>query len=621
MCGICGYISTKEIGVSELQKMNDSMYHRGPNDAGVYQTQIGDNFLGLAQRRLSILDLSEKGHQPMFDEQKSCAIVFNGEIYNFLEIRAELEKKGYSFSSGCDTEVVLKAYIEYGEAFLQHLNGMFAIAIYDFKQNILLLARDRLGKKPLYYYQKENTLVFASELKPIMLYPYFRKQIRTDIIARYLVRSTIIPPDTIFENTYKLRQGEYLIYHDGKVDKKVYWNLLDKWEEGQRKPEEDYTACKKELKRLLYDAVERRLIADVPTGSFLSGGIDSTLISAMANEIKPGGIDTFSIGFEIPKYDESPYARESAKYLGTKHHEMIMSEKQLLEVLTDLPKYYDEPFADSSQLPTMLVSQFAKKNITVALSGDGGDEFFCGYVAYDELGMMQKLEPYLNIVRTCTSERFVNRIVPEERLHALINNRDKRYKIQLLPVMREELASQLLADPQTSAKYEQESLISAKDWKEKGMLLDMMTYLPDEILTKMDRASMRYSLEVRCPILDYRILEYSFRIPMRYKYHKKEKKHILKDILYDYVPKEMMERKKQGFAAPVSKWLREDLHEKLMRYADKDILKRQGIFVPDKVHELIGLAEKSDRYLYQSVLWGFMIFQMWYQEYIEDLWN
>lgn len=621
MCGICGYLSNKEIQKNEFEKMNDSMYHRGPDDAGIYQVKIGESALGLAQRRLSILDLSHKGHQPMFDEQKRCAVVFNGEIYNFRQIRDDLKKRGYFFFSDCDTEVVLKAYLEYKEDFLRHLNGMFAIAIYDFEKNRLLLARDRLGKKPLYYYQNENEFVFASELKPIMLYPYFQKEIRTDIIARYLVRSSIIPPDTIFLNTYKLRQGEYLIYQNGKITKKEYWKLLDEWRMGVQNQEEDYAVCKKEIKKLLYDAVEKRLIADVPIGAFLSGGIDSTLVSAVANEIKTGGIDTFSIGFEDERYDESPYAKVTANYLGTNHHEMVMTEKQLLEVLDDLPLYYDEPFADSSQLPSMLVAGFAKEKITAALSGDGGDEFFCGYTAYDELAKMQKLEPFLNIIRACTNKESVEKLISDDRVCALLNNRDKRYKIQILPAMREQVAMGLLKDKQVSAKYDQESMILAEDWKEKGMLLDMMTYLPDEILTKMDRASMRYSLEVRCPILDYRILEYSFRIPMKYKYRKQEKKYLLKDILYDYIPREMMERKKQGFAVPISKWLRGCLRKKLMCYADRAILERQEIFVPEKIQELIECAEKSDRYLYQSILWGFFVFQMWYQEYIEDLWN
>ena len=341
---------------------------------------------------------------------------------------------------------------------------------YDFEKKSLLLARDRLGKKPLYYYEYKDTFVFASELKPIMLFPYFEKIVRTDIIARYLVRSTIIPPDTIFENTYKLRQGEYLIYHNQKVEKKEYWSVLDAWSRNQENQEEEYAVCKSGVKELLLDAVERRLIADVPTGAFLSGGIDSTLVSAMANEIKTGGIDTFSIGFENKKYDESVYAKETANYLGTKHHEMIMTENQLLEVLTDLPKYYDEPFADSSQLPSMLVSKFAKENITVALSGDGGDEFFCGYVSYDEQVVMQRLEPWLNIVRACTTEKMIDRIVSEERVRALINNRDRRYKTQILPGMREKLALELLEHKQMRAKYEQESLIVSKDWKEKSML-------------------------------------------------------------------------------------------------------------------------------------------------------
>ncbi len=632
MCGICGYISKTEYSQEILERMNDTMTHRGPDDSGTFQQKLRNRCqIGMAQRRLSILDLSSAGHQPMVSDDGDIIIVYNGEIYNFIELRRELEQKGYVFQSNCDTEVILCLYREYGIECLKMLNGMFAFAIMDLKEERLLLARDRMGKKPLYYYFIEKKVfAFGSELKPLIKFPEFRKEIRAERISAYLVNKSFASPDTVFENTYKVEPGQYILWCRGEIHKGQFWNLLERFEIGNKDLIEEYGDAKKGLRNLLLDSISKRMMADVPVGAFLSGGIDSTLVTALAKEVSSKPMQTFTIGFSTFEENEAEYAKAVAKYLGTKHTEVYISHGELLEQIKYLATYYDEPFADSSQIPTMLVSKVAKSEVTVALSGDGGDELFCGYEMYDWMKLAQDLDGFGTVGYWLCQLPGINSMRLMERLpdkpYAFLNNRDEKTKIQLFNDVRERYTKDLVVGDSISSKYAYERDIkqidSIKDnWQIQRMLLDMRYYLADEVLVKTDRASMRYSLEVRCPLLDYRIVEYSFRIPHAFKYNRRDKKYILKDIVYDMVPKELLDRPKKGFGVPLVKWLREDLNSSLMRYADKEILRRQGIFREEKIHEFIGRMMRSELSVYNSVLWGFMIFQMWYQKYIEDLWN
>lgn len=619
MCGICGYIGSKAVEEEQLWKMNNTMYHRGPNDGGIWQSRKDDTEIGLAQRRLSILDLSELGHQPMFSADERYVVVYNGEIYNFRELRKELEQKGYHFRSDCDTEVILYAYSEWGKKCFSRFNGMFAIALYDREEEKLLLSRDRIGKKPLYYYFNQGHFVFASELKPIMEYPYFVKKVNQDVIGHYLCNKYLVAPLCIFEHTYKMVPGTILEYCKGEISTTGYWSVTEQYRRCETDQEKNFNVCKQNVDKILQDAVASRLVADVPVGTFLSGGIDSTLVTAIAQKNTSTPVNTYSIGFYDEERNEAPFSAEIAKYLGTNHHEHYVEEKDILELIEDLPKYYDEPFSDSSQLPTMLVSKYAAQDITVALSGDGGDEIFCGYKMYDWTWIAQHADFCGMIANHIPGMGALKTKLPPE-LRAFINNRDKSQKTQLyIDVMIEE-ADKLLGRSFSNVKYEHERDLEMPNWQERRMLLDMQTYLPDEILAKTDRASMKYSLEVRCPLLDYRIIEESFRIPHQYKYHRFDKKHILKELTYDYVPKELLDRPKKGFGVPLRKWLRTVLKDEIAHYADKAILKRQGIFVPEAVWELIAHQEKSDKIMYSSMLWSFYVFQKWYQMYIEDLW-
>ncbi len=596
------------------------MYYRGPNDAGIWQSMTSDGFIGLAHRRLSIFDLSELGHQPMLSKDGQLVIVFNGEIYNFKELRESLQQKGYTFRSECDTEVILYAYEEWGIECIPMFNGMFSIALWDKRSEELIIARDRLGVKPVYYYwnKESSDLVFASELKPIMKYPGFHKEIDNNALGNYLCNKYIASPGTIFKNTYKLQPGSYAVYKNNELTIKQYWDIDKVKNKAAGSMITDYNKAKEELNDILIDAVAKRMVADVPVGTFLSSGIDSTLVTAIAQQSSKTPVRTFTIGFDDKERNEADKAGKIAKYLETDHTELYIGEKEIYDMLDDISRYYDEPFSDASQLPTMLVSKLAADNVTVALSGDGGDEIFCGYKLYDLVYTVQKLDGIGGFVSHIPGASSVlGNISPEVK--ALIGNRDKGFKTQLFSdVFASEADKILTKDYRVSTyKHSFEQQLSYRNWQERRMILDMMTYLPDEVMAKTDRASMKYSLEVRSPLLDYRVVEKSFEIPHRFKYHGFDKKHILKDLTYDYVPKELLAGPKKGFGVPLKKWLRGILRDEIQKYSDESFLVTQGIFDVVGIKKLILMQEQSDSVLYSSLLWSFYMFQRWWEEYMK----
>ncbi len=628
MCGICGFMSRRIITKEQLTAMNDTMYHRGPNDSGAEIYEAADGYrVGMAQRRLSILDLSPLGHQPMHAGDGRVTVVFNGEIYNFQELKKELSD--YPFRSTCDTEVILAAYLKWGIDCIKRLNGMFAIALYDRKLQTLFLARDRIGKKPLYYWEEGGNLVFASECKPLMACPGFTKKIRLDILPRYLYQQYINAPESIFEDVYKVEPGTILTFRDGHSTSEKYWDVAQVYARMSKEPVRDYAQAKQGLKERLQKATAQRMIADVPLGAFLSGGYDSSLISAMAQEQSQIPLSTFSIGFKEKKYDEAGYAREVAKHLGTRHTELYIDEPEMFDLVESIPKYFDEPFADSSQIPTMLVSALAREHVTVALSGDGGDEFYCGYSIYENVKQAQLLDPAGALVHAAGQLPVGGGHRLEEKLpfrvRVVAANRDKETKTQFGAGSYVKFAHQMVLQGEKETvpvNYPIESRYPTGDWQVRRMLLDMDTYLPGDILCKVDRASMKYSLETRCPILDTEVMEYSFRIPHAFKYRKGDKKAILKDIAYDYIPREMLERPKKGFGVPLDQWLRGPLRQQLTDYANYDFLKRQGIFDADFVSKFIGdYLKKGDGgpasgANFSKLSWSFFAFQQWYNYYL-----
>ncbi len=638
MCGISGFISKKRITVEQLITMNDTMLHRGPDDSGAEIFVAADGYsVGLAQRRLSIMDLSPLGHQPMHTADGRVSIVYNGEIYNFKELKKALSD--YPFRSQCDTEVILAAYEKWGIKCVERFNGMFAIALFDRETQELYLVRDRIGKKPLYYWQDGENLAFASELKPIMACPGFPKRIDKSVLAAYLYQQYIPEPDTIFEDVKKLEPGMILRFCirtaggagsaqaegcGSRIEKLRYWSIADSYRKGIADPVTDYGQAKAELKALLQKSVKSRMEADVPLGTFLSGGYDSSLVTAMAQEAAGAPVKTFSIGFAEKEYDESGYAAEVAKHLGTDHTAQIITEAEMLRLVDSIPKYFDEPMADSSQIPSMLVAALARQKVTVALSGDGGDEFFCGYQMYEKLALAQKLDMLGGMVYGISRLPGISRLGLLEKLpfsvRTIAQNRDPRYKTQLCSDKYLSCVKRLTGTDEV--RFDRETAYGVKNWQIRRMLLDMDTYLPGDILSKVDRATMKYSLEARCPVLDRDVMEYSFRLPHSFKDHKGCQKYILKDIAYDYIPKELLERPKSGFSVPMDKWLRGPLREKLTDYASASFLRRQGLFDPEETQRLAEvwlLQGDGGSYTgsnYSRILWAFFILEQWYEEYL-----
>ena len=628
MCGICGFLTKDSITLSQLKEMNDSMIHRGPDDNGEELYVLPQEYsLGLAQRRLSILDLSMLGHQPMHSPDSRISVVFNGEIYNFKEIKAEISE--YQFLSECDTEVIIASYLKWGIECVKRFKGMFSIALFDRELQELYLVRDRIGKKPLYYWINGENLVFASELKPIMKCPGFPYTIRKEILGQFLYQQYIAEPNSIFEDVYKLTPGSILCFSKGKVTIEKYWDLTQHYEQNSKLIVTDYQEAKAELKKKLSDSVKHRMIADVPLGTFLSGGYDSTLITAMASELSKDPVKTFTIGFENKSYDEAQYAKEVAGFLGTQHTQLYIGENEMLSLVESIPKYFDEPFADSSQIPSMLVAGLARQKVTVALSGDGGDEFFCGYHIYDLVKQAQQLELPGELLSRLLHTPGLNELQLYDKVpfkfRAIINNRDQETKTQIGGDNYISAISKIISKEQLPYKFRQESRYVTNNWQIKRMLLDMEQYLPGDILCKVDRASMKYSLEARCPILDTDVMEYSFRIPHHFKYHKGIKKYILKDITHDYVPKDLLDRPKSGFSVPMDQWLRGPLRDSLLTVCDQTFLARQDLFEPQETRKLIhtyletGDKGRGSGANYSRLVWAFYVFQMWHQTYCKQV--
>lgn len=616
MCGICGFITNQKVTIHNLIEMNNTLAHRGPDDHGeeIYSGGL-DSYVGMAQRRLSIIDLSPNGHQPMHSPDGRVSLVFNGEIYNYRELKKEIGD--YHFQSCSDTEVIIAAYLKWGINFVNRINGMFAIAIFDRKDNAIYLLRDRIGKKPLYYYVKDGSnIAFASELKAILKCGFFEKELNRDIIGRFMHKQCIAAPDSIYKNTYKLEPGGILRICGGNLKKQKYWDVAQKYNELKEYQIKDYGEAKEALKELLNHSISRRIVADVPVGAFLSGGYDSSLVCAIAQQLLPHPVQTFCIGFHEKEYNEAAYARKIAEYIGTKHEELYISEQDMLDLAESVPVYFDEPFADSSQIPTMAVSRLARSDVTVVLTGDGGDELFGGYDMYTSL---QKAQMIVSGTYSSMDQKEWLKMPIEYRIAT--DNVKEEIRVQAGAPGYSRCIDRML---RKGGKYfyDFENKYKEKRYDLRRMLLDLDTYLPDDILVKVDRASMKYALECRCPILDKEIIEYSFQLPWNFKDDNGNQKKILKDIAYDYIPRELLVRPKTGFRIPLDKWLRGVLRERIMDWTNREFLVRQGIFEPGETIKFItSYMENGDQGKwsganYSKIVWPYFIFQQWYERYM-----
>ena len=617
MCGICGFLTKHEIGEGALRHMNDSLVHRGPDDRGEYLGDLKGFRIGLGHSRLSVLDLSMAGHQPMFSSDERVGIVFNGEIYNFKEIRQTLQEQGYAFHSDCDTEVILAAYQSEGIEAVRSFNGMFAFVLVDFKAGKLFFARDRMGQKPLYLYERDGDIVFASELKAICRYPHFHKELRGDLLARFMCHGYLAGSESIFTSVRRVLPGHIMcvrIDEDSwRMEDYSYWDIPAIYEELHENCSLDYDAAKEKLRNLLRRAVDYRMIADVPLGTFLSGGIDSSLVTAIAQELSSRPVKTYSIGFSHKKENEAVFAKQVADYLGTEHHELYVDEANYRAMLDDLFWYVDEPLADTSIIPTMLVSKFARGDVTVALSGDGGDELFCGYTSYDKLTVLEKLRSLSRITQFIGKSMRI-RSQRSQKINFLFEQ--PLSEAQLLFPSEVRQLDVFFSLPQQSIVFDETNLRNYPLAVQR-MLLDQLTYLPDDILMKVDRASMRFSLECRSPLLDPDIVKFALAIPQRFKYQgKKRKKAIMQDLLAEYIPKGLFDRPKHGFGMRVGDYLLQS--KELPGMLEEKRLQAQGIFLPQRVREAFRDFSQAGNSDAESFIWRFYVFQGWYMRFMDE---
>ncbi len=634
MCGISGFIdfnnqSTQNI----LHDMTDSMFHRGPDFGGYEFFQNQTCQVGLGHRRLSIIDLTDTGKQPM--QFQHYWMTFNGEVYNYQEIKKELELLGHQFISNSDTEVMLHAYAEWGIQCVHRFIGMFAFVIYDTQKLEIICLRDRAGVKPFFYYWNEGLFLFSSELKAFHRHPQFKKEINTDAVAAFMQYGNVPTPHCIFNYCYKLKPAHVLIFNiqHSTFNISKYWDVYDYY--NKPKLAISFNDAKIETEKLLQSAFDYRMVSDVPVGVFLSGGYDSACVTSLLQKNNPTKLKTFTIGVSDIGLNEAPFAKEIAKHLGTDHHEYQCTEQDALELIDDLPYYYDEPFADSSAIPTTLVCKMAKKQVTVALSADGGDEIFAGYNRYDYMMKHGKLlssmpsivnKGLAGIMDLVSADHipvlknkynFHNRY---EKLKSLL--KDPSHKNVMLSLSQQFNEKQLnelvlkkygsletayLSDSLTNNSYSSLSYM---------MAIDYQTYLVDDILQKVDRASMTVSLEGREPFLDHRIIEFAAQLPDNFKYHNGIKKYILKEITHQYIPKVMMDRPKTGFAIPIEKWLATDLKEQVHYYLNRQTIQSEGIFQADQVDKLVVDFFKGKKE-YAVKIWYLLMFEMWYKEWMK----
>jgi asparagine synthase (glutamine-hydrolysing) len=646
MCGICGKINygKQPIAKELINKMCRSFSYRGPDDNGTYikNGTYGNNTqvqVGFGHQRLSIIDLSKAGRQPMCNENGTVWITFNGEIYNFRELRKELKTKGHTFSSNSDTEVIIHLYEEEGINAVNRLNGMFAFGLWDQNLNRLWIGRDRIGIKPLLYYWDGKHFVFASEIKALLCDPSISKELDYEALYLYLAFNYVPAPYTIFKGIRKLKPGHYLILENGTLQIKKYWEAPQTFDsEIASLPfSEQETVYKQQLYGVLDDAVGARMIADVPLGAFLSGGIDSSIIVSLMARNSASAIRTFSIGFTNDKlFDETHYARMVADFYNTDHYEFMLDYKDMLEILSTVLTTFDEPFADSSAIPTFVVSRETKKHVKIALSGDGGDELFAGYRSYQGEYWYEKYMMIPALFRTALFEKLINAL-PDSRDSRLMEyiRRVKKFIKSTRGSFSERLLALKEVFPENIRRnilpnLRQNKNISLKDpalkWVEalldfyQGDRINNILYsdlkdsLPGDMLTRVDLMSMKNSLEVRVPFLDHRVVELAFQMQGSLKLYQGNTKYILKETFKDFLPTPLLRRPKAGFEIPISRWLKSDLKFLVDENLSEDKIRRQGIFDYNIVNHLVAshLDNKADT---SWMIWNLIVFQYWYNNY------
>ncbi len=626
MCGIAGFskFNQDEGNKATLEAMGQAILHRGPDAGGIY---LDDN-IGLCHRRLSILDLSEAGSQPMYSHDGNLVIVFNGEIYNFLELREALEAQGVVFKSHSDTEVILELYAREGKACLDKLNGMFAFALWDIKKQELFIARDRLGKKPLYYFSHNGRFAFGSEIKAILALENIPREVRLDAVYDFFAYQYVPDPKSIFKHIHKLPPAHYMVLNKDGFSIHEYWDLTFK-----HVTENSEATNAKALKAILEKATSQRMISDVPLGAFLSGGVDSSGVVAMMAEASNSPVKTCTIGFDDEKFNEADFAKEIAQKYNTEHHEFTVNQN-VAERLEHIVSFFDEPFADPSLVPTFFVSELARKAVTVALAGDGGDEMFAGYEKYSVDYVENKLRN--KFPRFIRQHLFPGLSQIAGLLPGTLGKKAKSLLTTLStdPAMGFYITNSMITDEMWStlattdtqqalqgyhpSQYTLENYYKADgpDHLSKILYTDIKTYMTGGILVKVDRMSMANSLEVRAPILDYQVAEFAATLPSEQKFNDGTKKYLLKKVFEPYIPDDLLHRKKMGFGTPIDTWFREDLKaytQSILFNCDKGL---SDIFDAEKVKQ-VWQEHQSGKHQHGIVLWSMLMYQMWYNRYVK----
>ncbi len=614
MCGICGIASgdsSRQVDASAVTRMNDALAHRGPDDSGLWH----GGHLALAMRRLSILDLPG-GHQPMTNEDGSITVVFNGEIYNFAELRKDLAARGHVFRSQGDTEVIVHAYEEFGVNAPQHFNGMFAFALFDAKQNRLLLARDRLGIKPLFYCVRNGTLAFASELRALLKSGLVSQTLNPAALDAYFTFLYIPAPDTVFRDAQKLRPGERLVFECGRATVDPYWRL-----EYEVDPAWTLESAAQEYLHLLRDAVRLQRVSDVPLGAFLSGGMDSSTVVGVLSEQSTTPLKTFTIGFDDAHADELKYARIAAKHFQTDHTEEILR-PNLIDILPQVLGHFGEPFADSSAVPTWLVSKVARRQVTVALSGDGGDELFAGYTWMhrnrDVARYRLTPRPLRHLIDLALRLTPASPRAAQLQRFSLDSFLDPRASFRRRQTCFDEHARARLYHPDFAAllataavdRFAEHADAGPTDPDDWMLYQDTAMYLPDDILTKVDRMSMAHSLEARVPLLDHRLVEFAATVPFHLKMRGRISKRLVKHAVRDLLPQDLLAQRKRGFAIPIHRWFRKELRAYFQEFVLSDDARSSHYLDSDFVRSLY-LAHTMGKENYGHHLWSLLVFEHW----------